>query len=89
MLQLLLVVSISTADILGVQSECCSAFLQLCAQYLHVFIFDLLTSGDTIGDVEVDELWWQVHCSGKSGDTFTTQVSNSSKHCPHPGEACT
>lgn len=24
---------------------------------LHVFVFDLLTGGDAVGDVEVDELW--------------------------------
>ena len=25
--------------------------------YLHVLVFDLLTGGDAVGDVEVDELW--------------------------------
>lgn len=53
--------------------------------YLHVFIFDLLAGGDTIRDVEMDELWRQVHCSGQPEDTLTTKVNNFSV-LPQPGE---
>lgn len=37
--------------------------------YLHVLVFDLLTGGDAVGDVEVDELWGQVHSCGQSDQT--------------------
>lgn len=60
-----------------------------CEPYLHVFVFDLLAGGDTVGDVEMDELWRQVHSGGQPGDTFTTQVSDFSLHCPQQGETCT
>lgn len=34
--------------------------------YLHVLVFDLLTRGDAVGDVEVDELWGEVYSCGQS-----------------------
>lgn len=38
--------------------------------YLHVFVFDLLTGGDAIGDVKVDELWREVDSCGQPVEPF-------------------
>lgn len=43
--------------------------------YLHVLVFDLLTSRDAVGDVEVDELWRQVHSCGQPEGVGGTESS--------------
>lgn len=41
-----------------------SLLSQCSSVYLHVLVFDLLTGGNTVGDVQVDELWRQIYsCS--------------------------
>lgn len=37
-------------------------------QYLHVLVFDLLTGGDAVGDVQVDELRRQIYSCGQPED---------------------
>lgn len=62
---------------------CCTALL-----YLHVFVFDLLAGGDAVGDVQVDELWRQVHSCGQPEDAFKEAMSNFSLRCPLVVVAC-
>lgn len=47
---------------------------QLPVLYLHVFVFDLLTGGDAVGDVQVDELRRQVYSRGQPADINRTDV---------------
>lgn len=41
--------------------------------YLHVFVFDLLTGGDAVRDVEVDKLRRQIHSCGQPADKNNPQ----------------
>lgn len=43
--------------------------------YLHVLVFDLLTGGDAVGDVQVDELWRKVHSRRQPRGGLTTEMN--------------
>lgn len=47
------------------KKKTCSNHHERVRLYLHVFVFDLLTGGDAVGDVEVDELWGEVDSCGQ------------------------
>jgi len=47
--------------------------------YLHVFVFDLLTCGDAVGDVEMDELRRKIYCCRQPTFQHTHHVMSASK----------
>lgn len=49
-------------------------------QYLHVLVFDLLTGGDAVGDVQVDELRRQIYSCGQPEDQ--TEIVTGWRHHP-------
>ena len=53
-------------------------------QYLPVLVLDLLTRGDTVGDVQVDELRRQVHSRGQPEGQTRLVTGSAHAQRPHP-----